>query len=458
MKSRSVMPALGCLLFLATCTPGPNTSASRPGLGTAAVPAAGLISDAQDKAADGGPPGTKTTPEAEAIPAREAPSSGSAGNHQTASFTKAIAAFGVDLYRQLGSSRKGNAVIAPASVSLALAMTWSGARGQTAQEMAKVCHLSGERSQLASSARGLMLSLDYQDEGAGTLRVGNGLFVQATCEPKPEFLDGVRHQFSGSVEALDFQGQTESARLTINLRMAEQTERHIQEVLPRGSLKPTTRLVVTNAVFFRGEWRSPFDAKATGQRVFYTDGQAAQKVPMMTTESDFNHAAVNNVQIVELPYKGDALSMLVVLPNERAGLGEVEAQLTVERLDGWITALARKRVVAMLPRFELRAATRLKEPLRALGMVLAFDPGRADFGGMTTDDNVSLDDVYHQVFVRVDEKGTEATAATAAVVQAVSATKSIDFIADHPFLFVIRHRASGALLFVGRVVAPADAA
>ena len=391
-------------------------------------------------------------PDEQATPAA-APASAS----QALPFPQASSAFGLELYQKLGSSLQGNLAVSPVSISTALAMTWAGARGETQQQMTRALHLLGTANEVAVAASDLTASLNALNDKATTLSVQSALFVDQTCKLERAFVEVASKQFKVPAQPVDFLNAAAAIRKTINSQVAKQTNERIPEILPENSLGATTKAVVTNAVYFVGNWLSPFSRKHTRPGDFYVNGQTAQKVPMMDRKATFPYAAFEGVQILEMPYKGKGkdLSMLIVLPDERNGLRKIEQELATERLEGWLRSLQEKELLVQLPRFELRSTTPLKEPLEKLGMAVAFDDKKANFSGMSACGELFLDNVYHEVFVKVDEQGTEATAATAGVMQMPIRARVVQrFIADHPFLFAIRHRSSGTLLFLGRVVAP----
>ena len=410
MWLRRLATGFGCLLCIATCC--------RQGATPPAVPASGF-------------------------------------DDQAVSFARASTRFGLDLYRRLCAAAPGNLAIAPPSVGVALTMAWTGARGDTRDEIGRVLRLSGTTAEVASSARSLVAALNGLNGETMTLRVGNGLFAEQTYQLEPAFAEGTSQQFGAPVRSLDFIGASEESRRTINSAMADQTDQQIREILPAGSVNPQTSLVLTNAVYFVGRWLSPFEPRDTVPRDFFVNGQVARKVPTMSQTEQFTYTAGDGVQVLELAYEGNAVSMLLVLPDERNGLQKVEEGLTAERLQRWLSRLRATAVEVQLPRFELQTATELKQPLSQLGLKLAFDPDRADFRGMSSSGALYMQDVFHQVFVRVDEEGTRAAAATAVTMEPVSELfTETRFVADHPFLFAIIHRPSGTPLFFGRVVAP----
>ena len=389
-----------------------------------------------------------------ATPRKEdAPQATSTLSRIAAPFAKATREFGLDLYQELASTSPGNVAISPASISIAFAMASAGARGGTREQMTRVLHLSGTRDDVAASAAGLLSSLNALNAGGTTLRVGNGLFVDTGFRLEPAFAQAMRRDFRAPIETVDFVKGPEKSRKLINARVASQTAQHIRDILPEGSVDSTTRLVLTNAVYFFGSWATPFEKRATKDGDFYANGRTAQRVPMMVQYDKFGYAEADGAQVLEMPYAGNAVSMLVVLPDERDGLRAVEEELTTERLEGWLQKLRKVKAHIRLPRFSLHTSTELRQSLEKLGMVLAFD-ARAEFGSMSASGGLRLDEAYHQVVVRMDEKGTTAAAATAAAAKKSASRKEVRFNADHPFLFVIRHPASGTLLFLGRVMAP----
>ncbi|HJL17077.1 MAG TPA: serpin family protein [Sandaracinaceae bacterium LLY-WYZ-13_1] len=382
-----------------------------------------------------------------------------ASDADTRAFAASTRAFGVDLWRRL-RSRDGDLVISPASLSIGLAMTWGGARGETAHQMAETLHLGEDPGGLHRAAHAQLAR--WQDPRGYELHVANRLFAQQGTPLEDGFVTLTRERYGAPIERLDF-GQREATRARINAWVDERTRGRIDELLPSGSIDALTRLVLTNAVYFLGEWRTRFDADDTRDAPFHADGGGAHPVPTMHVTERFRHARADGVQVLEMPYAGEALAMAVILPDARDGLGALEEGLSVERLDGWLEALRERQVEVALPRFriEMDAPLQLKPVLREMGMPLAFTP-QADFRAMSApespDEDLFIDDVYHRAFLEVNEEGTEAAAATAVVMRARGGPPTHDatprFVADHPFLFVLRDLETGAILFMGRVTDP----
>jgi serpin B len=263
---------------------------------------------------------------------------------------------------------------------------------------------------------------------------------------------------------VDFDAGVEATRQSINAWVARQTEDRIQGLLPAGSLKPKrTKLVLVNAVYFKASWATPFSEESTRPEPFFVTRTESKPVPLMHRTGDYRFVQTDGVKVLEIPYEGQELAMVFVLPEEAGGLEEVERNLTSAQLSEWIGALGRERVNVVLPRFEVRpeASIELGEALVAMGMARAFSPDQADFTGMAnpprSEERLHISKVFHQAFVKLDEKGTEAAAATAVVMMTRSAMRPRelkDFRADHPFLFFLRDTASGMILFMGRVADP----
>jgi serpin B len=361
-------------------------------------------------------------------------------------------AFACDLYRELCGS-EGNLFFSPSSIATALAMTYAGAAGGTAAEMAAVLHLPDDPPAVHTANAGLLAELAPDEGATHVLRVANRLWGQEGFELLPAFLATVRDHYGGGYAVVDFVGATEEARLTINDWVAGQTEDRIRDLLQPGVLGAQTSLVLTNAVYFHGLWQRAFAPEATEDAPFFTAAGREVETPFMRQTADFAHGAVDGLSVLRLPYEGEELSCWVLLPDARDGLAALESRLDTETLDGWLASATRRRVRVSLPRFEMTSQFELGRVLAGMGMPSAFGGG-ADFSGMTGFKDQNISEVVHKAFVDVYEEGTEAAAATAVVMKRTSAVVSeppVEFRADHPFLFLIRHEGTGAVLFMGRL-------
>ncbi|MGD0518998.1 MAG: serpin family protein [Thermoguttaceae bacterium] len=364
-------------------------------------------------------------------------------------------ALAFDLYAKLRTENEGNLFLSPYSISTALAMTYAGAKGKTAAEMAEVLRFTVPQEQLhpAFAALAAKLHGDVKKEGY-QLRIANRLWGQVGYHFLPKFLQATRDYYGAELAQVDFAQDTEAARHTINTWVAENTEEKIKDLIAKGVLNPLTRLVLTNAIYFKGDWQSKFEAKATKDAPFLLTPQEKVNVPMMHQMGMFHYGVVDEVQVLELPYVGKDLSMFVLLPKEVDGLADLEKNLSAKNLSIWISGLREQEVTVLLPRFKMISGFRLEQVLGSMGMPQAFS-GEADFAGMTGKRELSISAVIHKAFIDVNEEGTEAAAATAVVMARPSPPKqNPTFRADHPFLFLIRDNRSGSILFLGRMANP----
>ncbi len=345
--------------------------------------------------------------------------------------------------------------------------------------MARVLHLSGDDAQVANAFAALQAQLDElvqnnareadalkkfgQTNDSFQLNVANRLFGEQHYAFRPVFLDLLRTTFNAPFQPMDFRHNSAGATKTINDWVAEKTKDRIQNLVPPGALNDATGLVLVNALYLKAPWTEPFQEQATQPLPFHARGSETTNVPTMTIEKLFGYAKADGVTVVSLPYKGNELQFLIILPDDVHGLATVEASLTADKLTSWAN-LPNQSVKLFLPKFKMEPPTLpLGDALQKLGMTTAFDKprGSANFDRMAPrlpNDYLAISDVLHKTFISVDEKGTEAAAATAVLMMRHSATmrpiEPVEVKVDHPFLFAIQHRASGACLFLGHVVDP----
>lgn len=381
--------------------------------------------------------------------------------NEFSAFVKSSNAFGIELYGRLKEG-PGNRVFSPASVSTALAMTWGGARGETAEEMRRVLHLQGAPAEAMRDSGRLLRELQDSKRGV-TFRIANRLFGERSYRFEPSYLEATKAAYGAPLESLDFRGAFEAARVAINGWVEAQTEERILGLVPPRGLNADTRLVLVNAIYFLGDWADPFTKEVTRPAPFHLSLSAKTDVPTMHQTQTFRWMRADRFQALELPYERGAFSMLVLLPDAVDGLAALEDGLSAQSLDRIVGALASTRVALALPKFEVNPAGSipLSRLLPGLGMKAAFDRGRADFTGIANPpdprDRLFIGEAFHKAFVKTDEKGTEAAAATAVVAMRVGSampSQPLPFKADHPFLFLIRDNASGLVLFMGRVSDP----
>jgi serpin B len=369
---------------------------------------------------------------------------------------KSVNAFAVDLYPKLKEGND-NLFFAPYSISTALAMTYGGARGATETQMAKTLHFENDRQRLPAVFGSLAAGLESSAAQTGcTLNLVNGLWGQKGFPFLKEYQELISQGYRGRLTELDFQKVPEQSRETINKAVEQQTEGKILELIPTGLIDEQTKLVLTNAIYFKGAWAEPFAKKGTQEGEFtLLDGSKIQ-VQMMRRTGSYGYSEADGLQALELPYKGYAFSLIVFLPKEPAGLAPLEKSLTSEKLAELLDRFREQEVAVSLPRFTIKTPSyRLSRILAALGMTDAFT-SKADFSGIDGEKDLCLKDVLHKAFVDVNEEGTEAAAATAVVMRLKAGMPSSPpvFRADHPFLFVIRHNSTKCILFMGRLTKP----
>jgi serpin B len=368
-----------------------------------------------------------------------------------ATLVKGDNAFAFDLYRQLCETNQGNLFLSPYSISGALAMTSAGARGDTLTEMETVLHFPPQ-DQLHPAFKALIQQMNGDGKKRGyQLSTANALWSQKGYRFLPEFLRLTKDHYGAGLTEVDFVRDTEGARQTINAWAERETQDKIKELFKPGILTVYTRLVLTNAIYFKGDWASPFVKDYTRTAPFTLAGGNNVNVKMMFQEGNFQHHRGDGFEALEMPYAGKDLAMLVLLPKKPDGLPALEKDLTADLLAGIVAKLKTGRMDVGLPRFKTTTEFRLEKTLEGLGMRQAFGRGAADFSGMNGEDNLFISAVVHKAFVEVNEEGTEAAAATGVAVD-VSAPPC--FIADHPFLFLIRDTRNGSVLFLGRINDP----
>ena len=352
--------------------------------------------------------------------------------------------FTFDLYSRLKGER-GNIFLSPLSISTALAMTYAGASGDTAKQMAEALHFPLDKEMLHSTFSALLDDFNVDEKSRGySLTVANALWGQAGYDFKDAFIGITNRYYNAGFKELDFK-EEEKARNKINSWVEEITRDKIKNLIPRGVLTPLTRLVLTNAIYFKGNWASQFKKESTRQDDFYLmDGQKV-KVPMMYKSEDMRCAEHKSLKMVELPYVDNELSMMVILPNRKDGIKEIEGLISQDALDDWVSSMRMREVRLSMPRFKVESQFLLGQTLKSLGIRDAFNAQSADFTGITAvDEEFFIDEVIHKAYVDVNEEGTEAAAATGVVMKTLSMpAERVVFKADHPFIFLIMDNTKG---------------
>jgi serpin B len=378
---------------------------------------------------------------------------------EQSSLVEGNSAFAFELYNAL-KGEEGNLFYSPYSISLALAMTYAGARGETAQQIADTLQFLLEQDRLHPAFNWLDAELARRGEGAEgkdeegfRLNIVNAIWGQKDYEFLSEFLDVLAENYGAGLRILDFITETEESRLAINDWVYDQTEERIEDLIPAGAIDVLTRLVLTNAIYFNAAWEYPFDEDMTADGPFYLLDGAQVTMPMMRQTESFGYTEGEGYQAVELRYDGEELSMVILLP-ESDEFEAFEEGLGAQQVSDIVSDLQPIEVALTMPQFEFDSEFSLKDTLAEMGMPIAFSSG-ADFSGMTGNRDLFISDVVHKAFVAVDEAGTEAAAATAVIVGLTALPDPpVEVTIDRPFIFLIRDIETGAILFVGRVLNP----
>jgi len=377
-------------------------------------------------------------------------------DNNTAIISASNNAFGIDLYKKLITEERGNIFISPYSISSALAMTYAGARGNTEKQMAKVLYFNLPQEDIHKAFSSLNAYFNRPNKSY-QLAIANSLWGQANYPFQKEFINLLNKYYEAGFNEVDFVNEEnrEKARLTINKWVEDKTNNKIKELIHPEDISALTRLILVNAIYFKGKWQNQFDTKETRDMPFNLENKKKVNVPMMHQEGKFNYTEDEKVQVLELPYSENELSMVIFLPKESISLSDFEKELSIERVNKLLSNLSQEKVDVYIPKFKMEKRYILNKMLIDLGMSDAFDMMLADFSGMTGSKDLYISKVIHQSFIEVNEEGTEAAAATAVIMSGKSiAPMIIEFKADRPFLFIIRDIKTNTILFIGRFVEP----
>jgi serpin B len=379
--------------------------------------------------------------------------------------TKALAtksnAFAADLYGQLAGT-DGNLFFSPSSIHIAMTMAYFGSAGQTKDQLGKVLHLGGVDENVENQYSALMEQLNnpatVDDKPAFALKLANAMWVQQDKPVGKKYSQLLDTYFNAELNKVDF-AKSDAARKTINDWVADKTQNKITDLVTPGAIDANTRLILTNAIYFKSDWANTFDKHFTTDDIFKSTGTTAS-VPMMHKVRNFGYLENDDFQALEIPYKQNALSMVVFLPRTDDGLAKFEKSINPKQLEQWLGQLKDERVNVTLPKFKFDSSFSLAQCLKAMGAGDAFDSKLANFAEITRAEPLYIGAVLHKAMVAVDENGTEAAAATAVIFMTTAArmepAKPKVFKADHPFVFLIKHNDTGEILFMGRVANPAN--
>jgi len=367
--------------------------------------------------------------------------------------------FALDYYSKLREKEKSNIFFSPFSISSALAMTYEGAKEKTAEEIRAVFYFPADDNLRRTEYAAIFNKLNRENKKY-QLSIANALWAEKDYQFLTEYFDRVEKYYGGKAVNLDFKKDPEGSRIVINNWVKDQTNDKIKDLIPQGLINPITRLVLTNAIYFKGEWVLQFNEKETRDEDFRISKNNRVKVPMMQRvdeNAEFNYTENGKLQILEMPYSGEEISILILLPKND-DLATIENLLSSKKLSEWKKDLKKQRVNVFIPRFKFETKYFLADDLKTMGMPTAFKWPGADFSGIDGTKDLIIDEVIHQAFVEVNEKGTEAAAGTAVIMDlgAIGGTTSKIpvFRADHPFIFLIQEKSNGNILFTGRVVNP----
>lgn len=371
----------------------------------------------------------------------------------TSRSTNASNAFGFSLFSNILQNTTGNVFFSPYSISNAFSMVFEGASTNTKDEIQSVFHIDKNDTSRRESVKVIDSELNNPNKNY-TLSVANALWIQNKFPVLTDYSDILQKYYAANATKLDFENNPEGSRQTINTWVENKTSQKIKDLFPPGSINDMMRVVLTNAIYFKGNWSSQFNPAKTMDDDFHITPQQAIKVPMMTTESNFRYFSDKEIQALEMPYQGGNLSMIVLLPKEN-NLKSLTDSISVEKIHDWESKLTPEQVTVYMPKFTLNTKYILNDNLASMGMPTAFLADKADFSGITGKKDLFISIVVHQAFVQVDEKGTEAAAATGIGISATSIQLPINvFRADHPFVFLIYDNQTGLILFMGQLVDP----
>jgi len=366
-------------------------------------------------------------------------------------------AFGFDLYHKF-KGEAGNLFFSPYSISTVLTMAFEGAKGKTAEEMQAVLHLPRDKHRIRYDFKKIYDELIKGDRPYKLTSV-NALWAQEGYPFASEYINNIKKYYDGQATNLNFQTETENSRVTINIWVENKTNEKIRNLIPKGLLSTMTRLVLTNAIYFKADWSLKFNAENTREGRFRLASGEDITTKMMHRTDDYTYGETENLQILEMNYLGNDLSMLIILPKEN-NMSKMENIFDKENLNAWKGAMEYVKVRVTLPKFRCETKYFMAKDLKEMGMPTAFKYPGADFTTMSPSDELYIDEVIHQAFIEVAEYGTEAAAATAVVMMAGAAPPQDQpkqpktFNADHPFIFIIQQKVSGSILFLGRMNDP----
>lgn len=368
------------------------------------------------------------------------------------SASEAINTFAFDLYRDLKIGGNENLVYSPFSITPAFGMVTLGAKGETLKQLNATFHFGNEprfHKTIGLLQRDI-LSSSSEDI---TITLANKAWMQNDYSILRTYRKNLKKYYKAEMYRVDFIKDPELSRQTINLAVEHDTKQHIKNLLPQGSISELTRLVLTNAIYFKGKWKEPFEPEKTKERDFTIADGSKVKHQFMSADKTFGYFKADNFAALEMDYKGEELSMLIILPNEGKPLSEFEKTFTVEKYNDIVKAIEPQKTLVFIPRFTVESDFSMKKVLGEMGLTVPFSDD-ADFSGISGNKDLKISDAYHKAYIEVTEEGTTAAAATAVVVAMKSMPNFNVFDANRPFMFILRHKPTNTILFIGRVAKP----
>lgn len=376
-------------------------------------------------------------------------------NAQTTEVAKANNMFAFDLFQKLSEKETGNIFFSPLSLTSALGMTYAGANSETQSQIEKVFHFPHGDKKIHAQLGNIQKKFSGLSSDGIEVSMVNKLWAEKTYKINNNYSKQLKKDYSAAIELVDFIKQPESARSKINNFIADQTKNKITELLPSGSINSLARLVLTNAIYFKGNWQNQFDSKKTKEADFFVAPLKKASCQMMSQTGSFKFCEGDGFQTLELPYKGESLSMLIILPEEGINIDQFQKKLSFDKLNSIQEELSNHEVWVLFPRFKSSTGYQLKPLLTEMGMPVPFS-NDADFSVINSKKDLKIFDIFHKAFIEVNEKGTEAAAATAVVIGIKSVQRSFKFEANRPFIYLIRDTKSGIILFMGKLSNPSS--
>jgi len=360
--------------------------------------------------------------------------------------------FAFDFYSKVSERETGNIFFSPISLSSAMSMTFAGSSDETKNQISKVFHFESNDKKYHQK-QGKIIKRYSSNADSIKLSLVNTLWAEKTYQFKKDYNKLIQKSYSATIHQVDFVGKAEESRIQINNDISKLTFDKIKELLPSGSINSLTRLVLTNAIYFKGNWKTKFDKKKTFDGNFYITHQNKINCKMMGVKSRFNYYEGSKIQAIEMPYKGGNFSMVIILPSAGITLADYTKEFTYSTIEDILKRMTSEDINVSIPKFKISTGYQLKPLLSEMGMPLAFTD-YATFSNMTSKNDLKISDVFHKAYIEVNEEGTEAAAATAVVIAVKSIGNDKYFVANRPFIFMIRDRVTGTILFMGRIVDP----